>query len=132
MPTVGTSDGPAWTAVVVASDEDVRALLRSLLVLEGVTIVADVAGAAEATERVHQDRPSLLIIERGLSDGDAQTLADTAKAAHPDVWTVVVSSDEVADEHPILTGPTVDGVVRRPFHRSDFVRTLPPRLRGDR
>jgi len=50
----------------------------------------------------------------------------------PSLWTVVVSSDEAALDGPILTGPSVDAVVRRPFHRADFARTLPPQLRRGR
>ncbi|MCI4322591.1 MAG: hypothetical protein L3K03_00965 [Thermoplasmata archaeon] len=126
---MSTAEVEPWTAVVVAADEDVRALLRSLLVLEGVHVVGDVTGAAEAAARVRRDHPSILVIERSLSDGEAQALAEETKAAQPDLWTVVVSSEDAANEDPILTGPNVDGVVRRPFHRGDFVQTLPPQLR---
>lgn len=111
-------------ALVVAGEEETRVLLRGLLRLHRYRIVGEAEGGVRAMALVQEQRPTTLVIDTTLSEGDAVELADAAKRLRPEMRVVIVARGQRPTIPAGCREP--DAVLLRPFRIHDFAAAIGP------
>ena len=114
---------PPASAVVAAGDEETRVLLRSLLRLHHVRVDGEARGVAGALALVRKIRPSLLVVDAVLDDGEWPELLAGARAADPNSRFVLVSP-RAPDLNGTPEGLRPDALLVRPFRIRAFADAL--------
>jgi CheY-like chemotaxis protein len=110
---------PAQTAVVVASDEETRVLLRGLLRLHRVRVVGESDGVRGAIELLKTHRPPILIADAVLSEGSVAELVERGRELSPGVKVILV-----APANRPTPGGQPDVVLLRPFRIRQLAEAL--------
>lgn len=116
---------PAWSAVIVAGDEETRILFRGLLRLHRIRVEGEADGAERALELVRNHRPQLLVADMNLAEGSPTALVTDARRVHPEVRVVLVG----AASRPLpeaSDGTRPDAVLMRPFRIREFAEAVNP------
>lgn len=116
---------PPASAVVAAGDEETRVLLRSLLRLHHVRVDGEARGVAGALDLVRKTRPSLLVVDTVLDDGEWPELLAGVRAAHPSSRFVLISP-RPPDLHGTPERLRPDALLVRPFRIRAFADALGP------
>lgn len=113
---------PAPGALVVAGEEETRVLLRGLLRLHRFRILGEAESGPRALTLLQEQRPTTLVIDTVLSDGDAVELADAAKRQRPETRVVLVARGQ----RPAIPAGAhePDAVLLRPFRIHDFAEAI--------
>lgn len=128
---MSSSSGSTPIAIVVAGDEETRALLRGLLRLHRFRVDGEAAGSTQAIELVRVHRPSLLVVDARLAEGSASPLVGQARGMVPGLRVVLVAP---ASHPPTLPSDPIqrpDVVLLRPFLIREFAEALVPPGAGE-
>lgn len=118
--------GQPSTAIVVAGDEETRVLLRGLLRLHHFRVDGEAEGGSQALELLRDHRPSLLVADVNLAEGNATSLVAAARALLPTLRVILVAP--ASRPPPTAADPAhgPDVVLLRPFRIRQFADALFP------
>jgi DNA-binding NarL/FixJ family response regulator len=114
------------SAVVVAGDPELRALLRALLRLNRFRVDGEAEGATHALELVRVHRPPFLVVDSSLAEGKVFELVGQVRALVSEVRVVLVASASSPPRLPDDPSQRPDAVVFRPFRIRQFAEALMP------
>ena len=113
--------------LVVEDEPHTRYVVSSLLEAEGYR-VGSAGDRAEAMETALTLRPSLVILDWMLPDGNGEQLAASLRVDHPDVRFVVVTADGRAREK--AESVRARGHLQKPFRLDDLLALVSAALSG--
>jgi DNA-binding NarL/FixJ family response regulator len=118
------------TAVVAAGNEETRVLLRGLLRLHHYQVVGESDGGTAAAEMVKKTRPTVLVADVSLAEGEVATLLQSARLAHPAIRVILVAPDSRRAVH-FAPAARPDVTLHRPFRIREFAEALPAPEAGE-
>lgn len=111
---------------MVAGDEGTRLLLRTLLRLHHVWVDGEAEGCDPAFELLRLHRPTLMVVEVHLAEGNPFTLIADARALLPNLRVILVGSASNPPDFRSHATCRPDVVLLRPFRISEFAKALAP------
>ena len=116
--------------LVIEDDTSISRMLRFSLTAAGFGIT-EVSTGIEALGRMETDHPSAVVLDLGLSDGNASTVLDRLRndSGGNLAWVAISSLDrqEASAEH----GPFGDHYLGKPFNPWDLMEILKQMLAGE-
>ncbi|HKP89505.1 MAG TPA: response regulator [Thermoleophilaceae bacterium] len=102
----------ATTILIVDDHDGFRSRARRMLEAEGFDVVGEAGSASAAAEAVRDLRPSLVLLDVQLPDGNGFDLADRLLADGRDAPAVVLTSTRDAVEYgPLVTRSRARGFI---------------------
>lgn len=114
----------AWSLLIVDDHPDFRRAVRALLSSRRFEVVGEAAGAAEAVRLVAALRPTLVLLDIGLPDGDGFTVADSLARLQAPPAVVLTSSHDAAVFRDRLASAPVHGFLPKADLSVDRLVTL--------
>lgn len=113
------------TVLLVDSDADVRALLRSALEQQGYSVI-EAAGFAEAVEELARAPIDLLVVDGGQSDGSSLEFLAQFRGSFPSTPIVLLSSffQDLRSFRQLTDELSVSRVVYKPIEAASFAASL--------
>ena len=124
--TLSSTIGSTSSAIVVAGDEETRTLLRGLLRLHRFRVDGEAEGATQAIELVRVHRPSLLVVDAHLAEGNVDPLIGHARDLVPRLRVVLVAPASRPPNPPSDPVQRPDAILLRPFRIRQFAEALVP------
>ena len=118
------------TAIVVAGDEETRVLLRGLLRLHHFRVEGEAEGATRALELLRDHRPTLMVADLSLAEGNPTALIGEARAVLPTLRVVLVVPASRRSPPSASPSARADVVLVRPFRIRQFADALRPSARA--
>lgn len=122
---MSTNDGLPPVALVVAADEEMRILLRGLLQLHRIRVDGEAEGTTEALRLVRDRRPSLVVADSHLSEGNASELVSASRAIVPGLRFILVAPAS-RPPPPSAKGSAPDVLLLKPFRIQQFAEAVAP------
>ena len=115
--------------VLVVDDElHIRRLIRAALERADYAIV-EAATAREATERLRDERPDIILLDLGLPDRDGLELVPLFKQK-PETTLIVVSAREATEEKVAALDLGADDYLTKPFDTDELLARVRVALRN--
>lgn len=112
----------APTAIVVASEEETRVLLRGLLRLHHHRVLGEADGVTGALDLIEREHPDVAVVDSMLAEGSVGDLVPESKRRRPSTRVIVlVHGSRPGDAE---RGPAADVVLKRPFRILEFAHAL--------
>jgi DNA-binding NtrC family response regulator len=109
--------------LVVDDDPAIRAMVRSVLQREGLT-VDDAHSGNEAIRLLEERNYSAIVLDVVMPDGSGRAVLEVVAQQRPEVKCVIVISAASPAELDDLPEPNLMATLRKPFNISDLVHAV--------
>ena len=94
------------TLLLADDDDDLRAMLRLVLPLEGFQIVGEAVDGSEALALTRKHRPDVVVLDLNMPDLHGSAVIDQLREGDdPQAAAIVVYSGDVVDSSPVHCSP---------------------------
>jgi len=99
-------------------------LLRGLLRLHHFRVAGEAEGATQALELIREQRPTLLVVDVDIADGNAEVVIAQARALAPGLRVILVAPASQRPELGTAPNQRPDVLLIRPFLLRQFAEAV--------